>query len=111
MTEQPPAIDFEHLPNPSEGFLVTHFLTVRSVARSRAFYSDLLGGQVVLEQNPCMIKLANSCHEPGRWPHARQARHLGRRLRAREHGLQLLEPSRRGHPRVLRAVAREGRSS
>jgi len=30
-------------------------------------------------------------HEPGRWPHARQARHLGRRLRAREHGLQLLD--------------------
>ena len=60
MTEQTPYIDFENLPAPSEGFLVTQFLTVRSVARSRAFYSEVLGGQVVLEENPCMVKLANS---------------------------------------------------
>ena len=37
MTEHTPHIDFENLPAPSEGFLVTLFLTVRSVARSRAF--------------------------------------------------------------------------
>ena len=60
MSEQTPSIDYENLPNPSEGFLVTHFITVRSVARARAFYSDVLGGQVVLEENPCMVKLANS---------------------------------------------------
>ena len=60
MSEQTPAIDFEKLPAPSEGFLVTQFITVRNVARSRAFYSEVLGGQVVLEENPCMIKLANS---------------------------------------------------
>ena len=60
MTEHTPAIDFENLPAPSEGFLVTQFITVRSVARSRAFYSDVLGGQVVLEENPCIIKLSNS---------------------------------------------------
>ena len=60
MSEQTPHIDFENLPTPSEGFLVTQFITVRSVARSRAFYSDVLGGQVVLEENPCMVKLANS---------------------------------------------------
>jgi catechol 2,3-dioxygenase-like lactoylglutathione lyase family enzyme len=60
VSEQTPYIDFENLPTPSEGFLVTQFITVRSVARSRAFYSDVLGGQVVLEENPCMIKLANS---------------------------------------------------
>jgi hypothetical protein len=45
---------------PSDGFLVTHFITVRSVARSRAFYSEVLGGQVVLEENPCIVKLSNS---------------------------------------------------
>ena len=28
--------------------------------RSRAFYSEVLGGQVVLEENPCMVKLSNS---------------------------------------------------
>jgi catechol 2,3-dioxygenase-like lactoylglutathione lyase family enzyme len=60
VSEPTPAIDFENLPTPSEGLLVTQFITVRSVARSRAFYSDVLGGQVVLEENPCMVKLANS---------------------------------------------------
>jgi catechol 2,3-dioxygenase-like lactoylglutathione lyase family enzyme len=55
-----PKIDFENLPMPDEGILVTHFLTVRSVAASRRFYSEVLGGQVVLEENPCMVKLANS---------------------------------------------------
>ena len=48
------------LPAPTEGVLVTQFLTVRNVARARAFYSDVLGGQVVLEENPCIVRLANS---------------------------------------------------
>src|SRR5215475_15164879 len=60
MTEHTPYIDFENLPTPSDCFLVTLFITVRSVARSRAFYADVLGGQVVLEENPCIVKLANS---------------------------------------------------
>ena len=60
MTEHTPSIDYENLPAPTEGFLVTHFITVRSVARSRAFYGEVLGGQVVLEENPCMVKLSNS---------------------------------------------------
>ena len=59
MSQHMQAIDFENLPAPSEEFLVTHFITVRSVARSRAFYSEVLGGQVVLEENPCIIKLSN----------------------------------------------------
>jgi catechol 2,3-dioxygenase-like lactoylglutathione lyase family enzyme len=53
-------IDFENLPAPTEGFVVTQFLTVRSIARSRAFYSEVLGGKVVLSENPCIIRLANS---------------------------------------------------
>ena len=55
-----PSIDYENLPAPTQGILVTQFVTVRSVARSRAFYSEVLGGQVVLEENPCIVKLANS---------------------------------------------------
>jgi catechol 2,3-dioxygenase-like lactoylglutathione lyase family enzyme len=55
-----PKIDLENVPAPAEGILVTHFLIVRDVARSRAFYADVLGGQVVLEENPCIVKLANS---------------------------------------------------
>jgi hypothetical protein len=45
---------------PQRGLSRPHFITVRSVARSRTFYSEVLGGQVVLEENPCIIKLANS---------------------------------------------------
>lgn len=60
MTEHTPLIDFENLPVPGDGLLVTLFITVRSVPRSRAFYSDVLGGQVVLEENPCMVKLSNA---------------------------------------------------
>ena len=60
MQSERPRIDFDNLPIPDEGILVTQFLTVRSVAASRRFYSDVLGGQVVLEENPCIVKLANS---------------------------------------------------
>lgn len=47
-------------PAPGEGLLVALFLTVRDVARSRRFYSEVLGGEVVLAENPCTVKLANS---------------------------------------------------
>ncbi|WP_327591887.1 VOC family protein [Streptomyces chartreusis] len=49
----------EGFPAPDSGLLLTHFLTVADVARSRAFYSDVLGGEVVLEENPCTVRLAN----------------------------------------------------
>jgi catechol 2,3-dioxygenase-like lactoylglutathione lyase family enzyme len=60
LSDQRPNIDVENLPAPTEGILVTQFLTVRNVARARAFYSDVLGGEVVLEENPCIVRLANS---------------------------------------------------
>lgn len=50
----------DDLPAPSEGLLVTHFLTVADVARSRAFYADVFGGRVVLAENPCVVRVANS---------------------------------------------------
>ena len=59
MTDQEPKMDLEHFPAPAEGILMTHFLIVRDVAASRAFYADVLGGQVVLEENPFVVKLAN----------------------------------------------------
>ncbi|MFD6494424.1 VOC family protein [Streptomyces sp. NPDC059944] len=55
-----PYIDYENLPAPQEGILATLFITVRDVARSREFYSKVLGGTVVLEENPCIVKLANT---------------------------------------------------
>ena len=60
MTEPAPRIDFANLPAPEEGILVTLFITVRSVARSRDFYSRVLGGTVVLDENPCIVRLSNS---------------------------------------------------
>ncbi len=60
MTEPSPYIDVANLPASAEGIVVTMFITVRSVARSRDFYSRVLGGTVVLEENPCIVKLSNS---------------------------------------------------
>ena len=60
MTEPAPRNDFASFPAPAEGIVMTMFITVRKVARSRDFYSKVLGGTVVLEENPCMVKLANS---------------------------------------------------
>ncbi len=60
MPEPVPGIDFANLPLPNEGILVTLFITVRKVARSRDFYSRVLGGTVDLDENPCMVKLSNS---------------------------------------------------
>jgi hypothetical protein len=60
MTEPAPRIDFADLPAPEEGILATLFITVRSVARSRDFYSRVLGGTVVLDENPCIVRLSNS---------------------------------------------------
>ncbi len=60
MADESPYIDYENLPAPSEGIIATLFITVRKVAQSRDFYSGVLGGKVVLEENPCMAKLANT---------------------------------------------------
>src|SRR5262250_827478 len=60
MADPAPGIDFANLPAPDEGILVTLFITVRKVARSRDFYSRVLGGAVVLDENPCIVKLSNS---------------------------------------------------
>ncbi|WP_371329937.1 VOC family protein [Brachybacterium sp. P6-10-X1] len=47
-------------PAPTEGLLVTHFLTVRDVAVSLDFYTRVFGAEIVFEENPATIKLANS---------------------------------------------------
>ena len=47
---------------------MTHFLKVRDVRRVRAFHADLLlGGRVVMEENPCSSELIEpglDLHEP-----------------------------------------------
>jgi catechol 2,3-dioxygenase-like lactoylglutathione lyase family enzyme len=38
---------------------MTHLLAIRDVRRARAFYADVLGGRVVMDENPCIVRLAN----------------------------------------------------
>lgn len=53
-------VDRDDLPAPRQGLVVTHFLTVRDAAVSREFYADIFGGQVVLAENPTIVRVANS---------------------------------------------------
>ena len=50
----------DDFPAPKEGFVITHVLVVADQDRSREFYQSLLGGQVVLEGDPTIIKVANT---------------------------------------------------
>jgi catechol 2,3-dioxygenase-like lactoylglutathione lyase family enzyme len=59
MTDPASGIDYADFA-PAEGFVVSMFITVRSVARSRDFYTRVLGGTVVLPENPCIVRLSNS---------------------------------------------------
>lgn len=47
------------LPLPTEGILLTHFIVSDDVERSRRFYTEVLGGEVVLEGEPTIVALAN----------------------------------------------------
>ena len=49
----------EDFPAPTEGFVMTHFIVAADVARSRDFYSGVLGGTVVLDGEPTIVRLAN----------------------------------------------------
>jgi catechol 2,3-dioxygenase-like lactoylglutathione lyase family enzyme len=44
---------------PEDGLVLTHFVAVRDVARARDFYASVLGGEVVWEKDPAMVKVAN----------------------------------------------------
>ena len=48
------------IPVPQSGIFVTHFLTVKDQAISSDFYVRVLGGKIVKQQAPCVIKLENS---------------------------------------------------
>jgi lactoylglutathione lyase len=50
----------DDFPAPSEGFVLTHFLVVADQDRSREFYQSLLGGKVLQERDPVIMKVANS---------------------------------------------------
>lgn len=50
----------EDFPAPDHGFVITHFLVVSDMDRSREFYAKLLGGTVVNERSPVIMRVANS---------------------------------------------------
>jgi catechol 2,3-dioxygenase-like lactoylglutathione lyase family enzyme len=47
-------------PIPDEGILLTHFVVAEDVERSRVFYSEVLGGETVMDGEPSIVQLANS---------------------------------------------------
>jgi len=49
----------DEFPAPSQGFVLTHFIVAEDVARSRDFYTRVLGGTVVMDGEPTIVKLAN----------------------------------------------------
>ena len=48
------------LPAPAEGIVLTHFLVSDDVDRSRAFYTEVLGGEALMDGEPTIVALANS---------------------------------------------------
>jgi catechol 2,3-dioxygenase-like lactoylglutathione lyase family enzyme len=50
----------EDFPAPQQGFVITHFLVVADQDRSREFYRTVFGGQVLLERDPVIMKIANT---------------------------------------------------
>jgi catechol 2,3-dioxygenase-like lactoylglutathione lyase family enzyme len=58
----PTRTEDSHLPGfpaPTAGILVTYFIVTRDVARARRFYTEVLGGEAVLEGDPSIVALAN----------------------------------------------------
>jgi catechol 2,3-dioxygenase-like lactoylglutathione lyase family enzyme len=48
------------LPMLSDGIALTHFIVAEDVERAAHFYSDILGGEIVLAGQPTIVALANS---------------------------------------------------
>ena len=53
-------MNLDDFPAPRQGFVITHVLVVADQDRSREFYRSLLDGQVLLERDPVIIKVANT---------------------------------------------------
>jgi lactoylglutathione lyase len=53
-------MNLDDFPAPKVGFVITNVLVVADQVRSREFYRSLLGGQVLLEGDPVIMKVANT---------------------------------------------------
>jgi catechol 2,3-dioxygenase-like lactoylglutathione lyase family enzyme len=56
----PAKLDAKGFPAPSKGFIITHLLIVADQDRSRDFYARVLGGQVIRERDPAVVRLSNT---------------------------------------------------
>jgi DivIVA domain-containing protein len=55
----PEEVPMAEFPAPKEGIALTHFIVSDDIERSRRFYTDVLGGETVLEGEPTIVALAN----------------------------------------------------
>ena len=53
-------VEASDFPAPAEGFVITHFLVVSDQDRSREFYRTLFDGEVLIERDPVIMKVANT---------------------------------------------------
>ena len=53
-------------PAPAEGIVLTHFLVSGDVGRSRAFYTEVLGGEALMDGEPTIVarRSAATCVTP-----------------------------------------------
>jgi lactoylglutathione lyase len=55
----PPLLE-PNAPLPASGFVVTILLIVKDVARARRFYEQVFGAQVIEDDDPAVLRLANT---------------------------------------------------
>ena len=93
------AMDPSDFPAPQEGFVLTFFLVVADQDRSREFYKSMLGGKVIFERDPVILKVANSwlILNNGGGPTARQAHGHADNAFGPEHHERVHERSGRRH--------------
>ena len=48
------------VPRPGEGAVLTQFVVASDIGRSRRFYADVLGGQVVRDGEPTIIEVGQA---------------------------------------------------
>jgi len=53
------------LPAPAEGIVPTHFLVSDDVDRSRAFYTEVLGGEALMDGEPTIVRWPHGCGRLG----------------------------------------------
>jgi catechol 2,3-dioxygenase-like lactoylglutathione lyase family enzyme len=46
-------------PAPTDGIVLTHFIVSNDIERSRRFYTEVLGGELVLDGEPSIVQLSN----------------------------------------------------